>query len=269
MIDNRGGGGGSLGTDIAAKSLPDGCTVLFTLSSHTINPAIYPKLPFDTLKDSEPIGTVAVAAADPRRASGVSGQHGGRADQGRMKERPGFVQFASVGNGSPGHLAGELFNIRTGADIVHVPYRGGGPAINDVVGGRCRCCGCRFRRGAVRQDRPAEGARRLDDRRSAAFPDCRRCRRPAWRTSRSTPGTRCSCRRKTPAHHREAQQGAEPGRRDPEIREKLLAQGSEGVGGSPEMLGKVVAPSCRWAKLVNRRTSRQTDDMNDQPIGRA
>ena len=82
VIDNRGGAAGSLGTDIVAKAPADGYTVLFTLSSHTINPSFYSKLPFDTAKDFEPVGTVAIAAADPGRESCSSRQHRGRADRG-------------------------------------------------------------------------------------------------------------------------------------------------------------------------------------------
>ena len=135
VIENKGGAGGSLGTDVVSKAAPDGYTVLFTLSSHTINPAICPKLPYDTLKDFEPVGTVAslpqLLAANPgvpvRTVADVVAQ---------AKAAPDKFSFASVGNGSPGHLAGELMVLRTGAQMVHIPYRGGGPAVTDVMGGQ-------------------------------------------------------------------------------------------------------------------------------------
>ena len=135
IIDNKGGAGGSLGTDVVAKAAPDGYTVLFTLSSHTINPAIFPKLPFDTLKDFEPVGLVASlpqilvanTAVPVRTVADVVAQ---------AKAAPDKFSFASVGNGSPGHLAGELMVIRTGAPLIHIPYRGGGPAVTDVMGGQ-------------------------------------------------------------------------------------------------------------------------------------
>jgi tripartite-type tricarboxylate transporter receptor subunit TctC len=120
LIENKGGAGGSLGTDVVAKAAPDGYTVLFTLSSHTINPAIFPKLPFDTQKDFEPIGLVAslpqilVAniALPVRNVADLTAQ---------AKAAPTKFSFASVGNGSPGHLAGELQVIRTGAPMQHIP----------------------------------------------------------------------------------------------------------------------------------------------------
>ena len=254
VIDNRGGGGGSLGTDIAAKSLPDGYTVLFTLSSHTINPAIYPKLPFDTLKDFEPIGTVAslpqILVAHPAFPASTVAELIKVA-----KERPGFVQFASVGNGSPGHLAGELFNIRTGADIVHVPYRGGGPAINDVVGGQVPLLWVSIPAAAqfVKTGR-LKALAVSTTRRSAAFPDVPTVQEAgvadfevdSW-YAMFVPG-------KTPKPIIEKLNKAlNQVVADPEIRDKLLAQGSEGVGGSPEMLGKVVAAELpKWAKLVKQ-----------------
>ena len=254
VIDNRGGGGGSLGTDIAAKSLPDGYTVLFTLSSHTINPAIYPKLPFDTLKDFEPIGTVAslpqILVAHPAFPANTVAELIKVA-----KERPGFVQFASVGNGSPGHLAGELFNIRTGADIVHVPYRGGGPAINDVVGGQVPLLWVSIPAAAqfVKTGR-LKALAVSTTRRSAAFPDVPTVQEAgvadfevdSW-YAMFVPG-------KTPKPVIDKLNKAlNQVVADPEIRDKLLAQGSEGVGGSPEMLGKVVAAELpKWAKLVKQ-----------------
>ncbi len=254
VIDNRGGGGGSLGTDIAAKSLPDGYTVLFTLSSHTINPAIYPKLPFDTLKDFEPVGTVAsppqILVAHPAFPANTVEELIKVA-----KERPGFVQFASVGNGSPGHLAGELFNIRTGADIVHVPYRGGGPAINDVVGGQVPLLWVSIPAAAqfVKTGR-LKALAVSTTKRSAAFPDVPTVQEAgvpdfevdSW-YAMFVPG-------KTPKPIIEKLNKAlNQVVADPEMREKLLAQGSEGVGGSPEMLGKVVAAELpKWAKLVKQ-----------------
>ncbi len=254
VIDNRGGGGGSLGTDIAAKSLPDGYTVLFTLSSHTINPAIYPKLPFDTLKDFEPVGTVAslpqILVAHPSFPANTVAELIKVA-----KERPGFVQFASVGNGSPGHLAGELFNIRTGTDIVHVPYRGGGPAINDVVGGQVPLLWVSIPAAAqfVKTGR-LKALAVSTTRRSAAFPDVPTVQEAgvadfevdSW-YAMFVPG-------KTPRPIIEKLNKAlNQVVADPEIRDKLLAQGSEGVGGSPETLGKVVAAELpKWAKLVKQ-----------------
>jgi tripartite-type tricarboxylate transporter receptor subunit TctC len=135
IVDNRGGAAGNIGTDLAAKSAPDGYTILFTLSSHTINPKLYDKLPFDVEKDFIPISLAAfipqILVAHPSvPASNVKELIA------LAKSQPGKLNYASVGTGSPGHIAGELFKLKTGIDMVHVPYKGGGPAVTDTLGGQ-------------------------------------------------------------------------------------------------------------------------------------
>jgi tripartite-type tricarboxylate transporter receptor subunit TctC len=135
VIDNRGGAAGNIGTDIVAKAAPDGYTILFTLSSHTINPKLYSNLPFDVEKDFVPISLAAtlpqILVANPSLpANNV------RELIALAKAQPGKLNYASVGTGSPAHIAGELFKLKTGVDIVHVPYKGGGPAIADTLGGQ-------------------------------------------------------------------------------------------------------------------------------------
>jgi tripartite-type tricarboxylate transporter receptor subunit TctC len=135
IIDNRGGAAGNVGTDLAAKAPADGYTILFTLSSHTINPKLYDKLPFDVERDFVPVSLAAmipqILVAHPSvPANNV------RELIALAKANPGKLNYASVGTGSPGHIAGELFKLRTGVDIVHVPYKGGGPAVVDTIGGQ-------------------------------------------------------------------------------------------------------------------------------------
>ena len=128
IIENRGGAGGSLGTAIAARAAPDGHTLLFTLSSHSINPIIYQQLPFDTEKDFKPVSLVAslpqlfaVNPATPYKSFAELMAY--------IKKNPGKIDYASVGIGSPSHMAGELLKMRLTAYMVHIPYRGGGPAV--------------------------------------------------------------------------------------------------------------------------------------------
>jgi len=135
VIDNRGGAAGNVGTEAAARATPDGYTMLFTLSSHTINPKLYAKLPFDVERDFVPIGLAAnipqILVANPNLPVNNVQELIAYA-----KANPGKLNFASVGTGSPGHIAGELFKLKTGVDIVHVPYKGGGPAVTDTLGGQ-------------------------------------------------------------------------------------------------------------------------------------
>ena len=135
MVENRGGAAGTIGTDLVAKAAPDGYTILFTLSSHTINPKLYDKLPFDVERDFVAISLAAmipqILVANPSLPVTNVIELIARA-----KAQPGKLNFASVGTGSPGHIAGELFKLKTGVDMVHVPYKGGGPAVTDTLGGQ-------------------------------------------------------------------------------------------------------------------------------------
>ena len=135
IIDNRGGAAGNIGTDLAAKAVPDGYTILFTLSSHTINPKLYDKLPFDVERDFVPVSLATlvpqILVAHPSVPANNVGELIALA-----KAHPGKLNYASVGTGSPAHIAGELLKLRTGIDIVHVPYKGGGPAVIDTIGGQ-------------------------------------------------------------------------------------------------------------------------------------
>jgi tripartite-type tricarboxylate transporter receptor subunit TctC len=134
VIENRGGAGGSIGTAAAAKALPDGHTLLFTLSSHSINPAIYKNLPFDTERDFRPISTIcslpqlfAVHPGTPYKSFKDLVAY--------AKGHPGKLDFASVGVGSPSHMAGELLELKLGIHMTHIPYRGGGPAVGATMAG--------------------------------------------------------------------------------------------------------------------------------------
>lgn len=134
VVDNRAGASGSIGTALAAKSPRDGYTILFAFDTHAVNPHIYKNLAFDTLKDFEPVSLVvkiplAIAAAANVPASNL------RELVALAKANPGKYSYASVGAGSSGHLAAEQLKLLSGIELVHVPYKGGGQAMTDVMGG--------------------------------------------------------------------------------------------------------------------------------------
>jgi tripartite-type tricarboxylate transporter receptor subunit TctC len=252
VIDNKGGAGGSLGTDIVAKAPADGYTVLFTLNSHTVNPAIYAKLPFDTLKDFEPVGTVAslpqILVANPQFPANNVAELIALA-----KAKPGSLAYASVGVGSPGHLAGELFKLRTGTQMTHVPYRGGGPAVTDVMGGQVPLLWVSIPAAAqfVKTGKlKALGVSTL--KRSAAFPDVPTLQEAGVPDFEVDSWYAMFVPAKTPKPViAKLNQALNTTLQDPEIREKLLAQGSEAVGGTPEALGQTVnVELVKWAKLA-------------------
>ena len=136
VIDNRGGAGGSLGTAAIAKAAPDGHTIgMGTASTLAINPAVYSNLIYDVTKDLAAITNIAavpnVMTVHPALPAKSVAELIALA-----KAEPGKLSYASAGNGSVSHLMGEQFKLATGTNLVHVPYRGVGPALNDAVGGQ-------------------------------------------------------------------------------------------------------------------------------------
>jgi tripartite-type tricarboxylate transporter receptor subunit TctC len=135
IIDNRGGAGGTVGASAASKAAPDGYTFFIGAAHHSIAPALYPKLDYDLERDFIPIGLIAsppqVIVVNPDKVKAKTLLEF-IAD---TKASPGKLNFASAGNGTTHQLAGELFKLSTGTDIVHVPYRGAGPAMQDLLAG--------------------------------------------------------------------------------------------------------------------------------------
>ena len=252
VIDNKGGAGGSLGTDIVAKSAPDGYTVLFTLSSHTINPAIFPKLPFDTIKDFEPVGLV--ASLPQLLAANMSVPVRTVADVvAQAKAAPDKFSFASVGNGSPGHLAGELMVLRTGAPMAHIPYRGGSPAVTDVMGGQVPLLWVSIPAAAAQVKAGKLRALAVSTtKRSPAFPDVPTMQEAGVADFEVDSWYAMLVPAKTPRPIIDKLNKAlNTVLAEPAIRAQLIEQGADAVGGTPEALGKVIAAEVpKWVKLA-------------------
>ena len=135
IIENKPGAGGITGTDLVAKSKPDGYNFVIVSGSHTINPNLYKTLPYDTRRDFLAVSNLVIGPAILVVNSNLNISN--------LKElialaklKPGELSFASSGNGSPPHLGGELFKAMAGIDLVHIPYKGNGPAYNDLMGGQ-------------------------------------------------------------------------------------------------------------------------------------
>jgi tripartite-type tricarboxylate transporter receptor subunit TctC len=136
VVENRPGADGNLASELVAKSAPDGHTLAFVSAGHTMNPAMYPKsLPYHPVKDFSPISMLA-AGAQTLVVNPSLPVRNVKELVALAKARPGAINFASSGYGGPMHLAGELLKSTAGINIVHVPYKGGGPAVNDVIAGQ-------------------------------------------------------------------------------------------------------------------------------------
>ena len=136
IIDNRGGAGGTLGASIAAKAAPDGYTFFLGAVHHAIAPSMYPKLDYDIEKSFVPIALVSsvpqVIVVNPQRVTANDLKGFIEA----AKKADGKMNYGSAGSGSSHHLAGELFNSLAGTKIAHIPYKGAGPALTDLMGGQ-------------------------------------------------------------------------------------------------------------------------------------
>jgi len=135
IVENKPGASGQIAAAEVARAAPDGHTLLFDASNYAVTPSLFPNLPYDSARAFKPIAVLALfpnilvvtPSFEARDVRGLVAM---------AKAKPGAIAFASSGNGSAQHLSGELFRQRTGVEMTHVPYKGGGPALNDVIGGQ-------------------------------------------------------------------------------------------------------------------------------------
>jgi tripartite-type tricarboxylate transporter receptor subunit TctC len=254
VIENRGGAGGAVGTEAAAKSAPDGYTFLFTLSSHTINPLLY-KLSYDVERDFMSVTTVAslpqLIAANPASPFRTMQDIVSAA-----KAQPGKIAFASVGAGTPSHIAGELLSLRAGIKLLHIPYKGGGPATTDVLGGQVPLLFVSIpaAMGFVKSGKLRPIAV-TTLKRSPAAPDV-----PTVAEALGIPDYEVDswyaifAPAHTPANIvARLQQEVARVVRLPEVKQKLLEQGADAVGNSSAELDQVVrAELKKWAALIQQ-----------------
>jgi tripartite-type tricarboxylate transporter receptor subunit TctC len=136
IIDNKGGAGGTLGAGIAAKAAPDGYTFFMGAVHHTIAPSMYPKLDYNIETDFIPVGLISsvpqVIVVNPQKVAAKTLPE--LLDT--LRKNPGKLNYGSAGNGTSHHLAGELFKLQTKTFITHIPYRGAGPALQDLIAGQ-------------------------------------------------------------------------------------------------------------------------------------
>ncbi len=258
IVDNRAGAGGNVGAEIVAKAPGDGYTLLMgTVGTHGINRALYEKLPYDPIKDFVPITLVAgvpnvmVMQTEKARAMGINSV----ADFIRYaKAHPGKLNMASSGNGTSIHLAGELFKSMTGIFMVHLPYRGSGPALMDLVGGTADVMFDNLPSSMQQIKAGKLKALAVTSRqRSAALPDVPTVEEAAglkgfdatsWFGLLAPAGT-------PPDIVNRIQQEVAKSLNTPAIKEKLLLQGAIPSGNSPAEFARHIENEHRkWAQVV-------------------
>ena len=253
LIDNRPGAGGNVGAEFVARASPDGYTLLYgTNGTHAINASLYRQLRFDPVKDFAPVSRMTQIAAmlivDPKfPVTSVTEliQY--------AKAHPGAVNFASAGNGTTSHLAGELFKTLAGIDIVHVPYRGGAAAVTDLMGGQVQMMidvmanayplarSGRVRGLAVSTAQRFPGAPDYPTIAESGLPGFEAS---AWDGILAPAGTPQPVIETLNAAIRQALQ-------DPALVEALRAMGAQPVAGTPDEFARHIAAStAHWAKVV-------------------
>ena len=256
VIENRPGAGGNIGADAVAKSAPDGHTMMIVANGMAVNKFLYDKLPYDPVRSFEPVTLVAIvpnvlvtnaARSKARTVGDVINQ---------ARAEPGKATYASAGNGTSIHLAGELFASMARIDMLHVPYKGSGPAVSDLIGGQVD-----YMFDSVTSAAPHVRSGKLraiavtTAKRSSALPDVPTINESGLPGYELTPwfaifmpaGTPKPIVNRMNTAVREALKAPEVGRR-------LAAIGAEPVGGTPEQLAAYLdAEMAKWGKVIRER----------------
>jgi len=252
IIDFKPGGGTTIGADMIAKSAPDGYNIVMMLSAHAINATLMPKLPYDTVRDFAPItiaATLPLVVVVPAQSSIRS-----MADLlARARANPGKLTFASAGPGNTSHLSVEYLKSMLGLDMIHVPYKGSGPAIIGLLGGEVdfmfdslssslpQIKGGKFRAIAMAS---AQRSRILPDVPTVAESGVPGFDVSVWYSVLAAAGTPAPIVNKL---HTEIVRAM----RAPETKEKIEAAGYDIVGSTPEQAGEFIkAEIVRWSKVV-------------------
>ena len=253
VVDNRAGGGGNIGAELVAKAPPDGYTMVMGSSSNFgVNPTLYKNLPYDAVRDFAPVSLASFAPnalyVHPSVPANTVKELVALA-----KARPGTLNFASSGQGGSGHMAGELFKLVTGVDIIHVPYKGTGQALADTVGGQVQ-----MQFGSVIAVLPHVKAGKLRalavtvPRRVAALPQVPTMAEAGYPAVETTVWNGVLVPAKTPRAIVEKLNAEIVAiLKKPEVRERFSALGAEAVGStSAEFAAHIRREIDKWGKVV-------------------
>jgi tripartite-type tricarboxylate transporter receptor subunit TctC len=253
VIDNRGGAGGNIGSAAVAKADPDGYTILMgTVATHALNPALYKKMPYDAVTDFAPISLLVrvpnVLVVNPELPVNSVAEL-----IALLKANPGKYSYASSGNGTPLHLSGELFKTMAGVDMEHIPYKGAGPALTDLLGGHVQIMfdNLPSSTGYIKEGR-LRGLAVTTAERAASMPDLPTIAESGvpgyetytWNALFAPAGT-------PPAVVERLNAAAVAAVTDAEVQTKLQGFGATVVGSTPDELAQhVQSELAKWAPIV-------------------
>ncbi|MGE5524958.1 MAG: tripartite tricarboxylate transporter substrate binding protein [Rhodospirillaceae bacterium] len=252
VVDNRPGAGSIIGTDLVAKATPDGYTLLVVASSITLNPTLHKNLPFDPIRDLAPISQL---SAFPNMLALHPGVPAKSVQEliALAKAKPGELNYGSSGAATGTHLSAELFKLMTGVDMVHVPYKGGAPAVTALLGGQVQ-----LNFATLPSVLPHVRANRLralgvtTARRSAAAPDVPSIAESGVPGYDHGPWNGMLVPARTPkAIIARLNAVVAKAAQAQDVRTTLLHEGAEPVGNSPEAFGAIIREeTVKWAKVI-------------------
>ncbi|TYK71534.1 tripartite tricarboxylate transporter substrate binding protein [Comamonas sp. Z3] len=256
VIENRPGAGGNIGADFVAKSPADGYTLMITSIGMATNKPLYRKLSYDPIKDFAPVGVLAVVP-NILVTNATQPQIKSVADVvAAAKAVPGKLTYASAGNGTSIHLAGEVFTSLAGVDMLHIPYKGSGPAVSDLLGGQVN-----YMFDSITSARPHIQSGKLralavtTARRSTSMPDVPTMEEAGIKGYEVSPWFAAFVPAGTPpAIVKKLNQTFVAAMKQPDVIERFQAIGAEVVGSTPEEAARhLQTESQRWTRLINER----------------
>ncbi len=252
VVDNRPGGGTTIGTEAVAKSAPDGYTLLVTPAPFTINPSLLAKLPYDALNDFAPITLINTTPLVMVVHPGVPAKNVKELIA-LAKANPGKLNFGSSGTGGSNHLAGELFNAMAGVKMVHIPYKGNAGALTDIVGGHLDV----VYNGVTSAIALIKGGKLrvlavTSLQRTPALPDVPTLNESGLKGFEAVAWNGLTAPAKTPRDViMKINADVIKVVSSPELRERLKAEGSDPVGSSPEQYAAFLRDEiAKWAKVI-------------------
>lgn len=259
VVENRPGAGGNIGADYVAKQPADGYTIMIASIGMATNKALYPKLTYDPVKDFAPISLLAVVPNVLVVNASKSTDRTVKDVMARARREPGRLTYASAGNGTSIHLAGELFSAMAGAQITHIPYKGSGPAVTDMLGGQVD-----LMFDSITSARPHIQSGKLralgvtTARRSSALPEVPTIAEAGLPGYEVSPWFAVFARAGTPpAVVARLNQVLNDAMKQPDTLRKLESVGAEPIGSTPQELATHLGQELdRWSRLIQQRDIR-------------